>query len=82
MTIGQIFSYVGWTLFSIAILFTILHTINLVVPHVDFLISSSHLGIKAYFVSVPAILIGLVLGIIGACGERFEEWLANRGRRK
>jgi|GEM_PF-2617124 len=82
MTIGQIFSYVGGTLFSLAATFLVLHTINTIMPAVDFFIPSSRIGPAGFWFAIPAVLIGFVLFMIGKYGEKLEEWLAERSKRK
>jgi hypothetical protein len=80
MTIPQLISSVGWFLFSAALVFNILHTVNLAVPGIDFLISTSRWGLLPYLVSVPILIFGLALGVIGFFAERIEEWWINKDR--
>ncbi len=69
-------------MFAFAILFTILHIVNLAIPGVDFFIPSSRIGLVGFVLAVPAALIGLAMGVGGLFGERVEEWLYERDRRK
>ena len=80
MTIPQLISSVGWFLFAIGLGGGILHTINLAVPGVDFIVSTSHWGAWPYLAIVPLTLIGLVIGIIGFFAEKLEEWWLNKDR--
>ena len=80
MTIPQILSSVGWTAFTIALAFIILHTVNLLVPGVDFIARTSVLGVWGYIVGVPVLVLGGAIGTLGFFGERIEEWWLNRGR--
>jgi hypothetical protein len=82
MTIPQIITAVGWFLFSTALAFGVLHTVNLAIPHVDYFIPSSEIGLAGYFVAGPIILIGFALGMIGQFFERIEEWWLERQRKK
>jgi hypothetical protein len=80
MTIPQILSAVGSTVFSIAALFMLLHTVNILMPGFDYFIRSSHLGAGPYYIAMPAAIIGLVVAIIGRYGERLEAWWLERQR--
>jgi hypothetical protein len=82
MTIPQIFSSVGWSMFTFALAFLILHTVNLATPRVDFVIPSTDIGVYGFLVAIPAVVIGFVLGVIGFFGERIEVWWLERQRDK
>jgi len=81
MTIPQILSSVGWFLFMLFGGFLALHTVNLMMPGVDFWIPSSSIGVIGFVIAIPITLLGLVLGIAGFFGEQIEEWLIERDRR-
>jgi hypothetical protein len=80
MTIPQILSAIGWPLFAIAAGFTVLHTVNLAIPGVDFLVPSSRIGATGFLIAVPAAMLGLVIGVIGSFAERLEQWWLDRQR--
>jgi hypothetical protein len=80
MTIPQILSSVGWMMFLIAFGFLVLHTVNVIVPHVDFVVRTSPLGIWGFIIAAPVLILGGVIGTLGFFGERVEEWWLNRGR--
>ena len=80
MTIPQILSAVGWTVFVFALAFIVLHTVNLLIPGVDIQIPTSQLGVWGYIIGVPILLFGAGVGTLGFFGERLEEWWLNRDR--
>ena len=71
MTVPQLISVIGWGLLSIAGAFAALHTVNLIVPKIDFLISTSGLGATGYAIAVPLMVLGLVLGMENAAQDDF-----------
>lgn len=79
MTIPQLFSYVGWPLFGFSVILLVLHTINLLIPGVDFILPSSRMPIWPYLLGVPLSLLGLFCGIVGFFGEWMHEaWIAKQ----
>jgi len=82
MTIPQILSAIGWPLFIIALAFVVLHSVNLAIPGVDFLLPSSRIGLTGYLIAVPATILGLVIGVVGLFGERLEQWWLEKDRDK
>jgi hypothetical protein len=82
MTIPQILSAVGWPLFLLALAFNVLHTVNLAVKGIDFILPSTAIGATGYLIAVPAMILGLVIGIAGFFGERIEQWWLEKDRKK
>jgi hypothetical protein len=78
MTIPQIISSVGWTMFIIALAFTVLHTINVSIPGVDFIAPTSRLGVWGFIVGVPLTILGGAIGVLGFFAEQIEDWWLNR----
>lgn len=81
MTIPQIISSVGFFLLIFGFGGGILHCVNLLIPGVDFIIPSSAFPVVGLLITVPAALLGIVLGIAGFFGEWIEEWWINQQRR-
>lgn len=83
MTIPQLFSYVGWPVFSVCALALALHTINLLIPGVDFFLPSSRMPIWPYVIGLPLMLLGLVIGVIGFFSEKIHEaWIDRLDNRR
>jgi hypothetical protein len=80
MTIPQLISSVGWFLLIAGLACGILHTVNLAVPGVDFLVSTSQFGLWPYLGIVPVTVVGLAFAIIGFFAEWLEEWWINKDR--
>jgi hypothetical protein len=80
VTIPQILSGIGYPLFSVALLFLILHTFNLMVPGIDYYIPSSEFPWLGYVVAFPALLVGFVLGMVGSFWESIQEKMLERDR--
>lgn len=78
MTIPQIISSVGWFLFTAAVVFLVIHTLNVIVPGLDFFISTGHVPVLGYLIGIPAVIVGLGIGVLGFFAERIEEWWLNR----
>lgn len=83
MTIPQLFSYVGWPVFSVCALALALHTINLLIPGVDFFLPSSRMPIWPYVIGLPLMLLGFVIGVIGFFSEKIHEaWIDRLDNRR
>jgi len=82
MTIPQILSSVGWFLFILAGGVLALHTVNMLIPGVDFFIPSSRIGVIGFVIAAPLTLLGLVIGVAGFFGEQIEEYLLERERKQ
>lgn len=80
MTIPQIISSVGWSIFTIGLVFTIIHTLNVIVPGIDFFIRTGHLGWIGFLIGIPVTLFGFAIGVLGFFAERIEEWWLNKDR--
>lgn len=76
MTIPQILSAVGWPMFGFSLAFLIIHTVNLAIPRVDFLIASSRMPVAGFLIATPLLILGLLIGLAGHFSEQIHErWL-------